>query len=74
MVASSCHLIMAGAVAECVDVGNVNEDKPGQGLGEGELWGRAHYYMVWELARLGALQPHSAPLLQILLDLYNVYS
>lgn len=53
---------MAEAVAECVDVENVNEDKPGQGLGEGELWGRAHYYMVWELARLGALQPHSAPL------------
>lgn len=43
----------------------------GPGVGEeGELWGRAHYYMVWELARLGALQPHSAPLP----DLYNVYS
>lgn len=55
---------MAEAVAECVDVENVNEDKPGQGLGEGELWGRAHYYMVWELARLGALQPL----------FYNVYS
>lgn len=24
---------MAEAVAECVDVENVNEDKPGQGLG-----------------------------------------
>lgn len=64
---------MAEAVAECVDVENVNEDKPGQegSVGEeGELWGRAHYYMVWELARLGALQPHSAPLP----DFYNVYS